>query len=623
MRRVWLSLSLVLLILPVPILALQINEIMYNPMTEQCAQDLCEWVELYNNHTFDLNLSGWLIDNNAIGDYTLAAGGYFVITKRLTGNNSFESVWGNNDSVWNNSDGNYTAIQLSISLKNTNDTINLTNGTHLDIVFYDSSQGGDGNGKSLCRLPDANITLAECNATPGITNNIANFTNATAGTCNLTLSIITNSTVYDAEKTLDYDIVVDDSACASVQHTIDIDYWIEDLFGNTVRRDNTTQSITCTRTIDRQWTPSSVTGSEAYIIKANITNPTCNDTDLTNNAASKIIVIKGNQTQPQTNSAIDITKVDVGSDNEIKFGETADIELTVYRGDTTKYAIDIYVKDSSGTKISEISTFHANSKFTTYDMSIPVQLKPNCDATFVDGTYTVVAEGLDASDTATIFANGTSSSTCKTITVTTTTSTPGGSSGGGGGGGAAASVQSNYEIVDYATSVAAGDEFTIKVKITNNLSVFKNFTVYSYVYKGNTPVSLGYNAEKDEWAATYTANQRSVGIGPKASATIELRNIIEDNTEPGTYNLRVRIKLDNKETDITREITVNPKPAKAEEQEESITVQTIPNQTGNETTRNQTRTAGGTTGFAIARQNYAFFSPIALLLQFLASIING
>lgn len=171
-----------------------------------------------------------------------------------------------------------------------------------------------------------------------------------------------------------------------------------------------------------------------------------------------------------------------------------------------------------------------------------------------------------------------------------------------------------------------GEEFSTRVKILNNFTTFKNFTVYSYVYKGNNPVSLGYDSNSSKWGAAYTANQVSLGIEPGSSTILDFKNMIEEGTELGTYNLRVRIKLDNKETDITKQIEIRAKTIAEtiEQKQEQQTVSAI-NETKNETAPVKTiTTVGSATGFVTARipNHMLLFSPIAVLFNFFYSLLN-
>ena len=129
-----------------------INEIMYNP--DNCADSVCEYIELVNTGTVPVDVEGWEISDDS-GTDTITAyhagsptvitpGGYAVITDNTT---SVILEGGIHLAVDDASIGN--------GLDNSADTLDLSNGTQLiDHVTYNSADGADGNGSSLeCANP--------------------------------------------------------------------------------------------------------------------------------------------------------------------------------------------------------------------------------------------------------------------------------------------------------------------------------------------------------------------------------------------------------------------------------------------------------------------------------------
>lgn len=72
-------------------------------------------------------------------------------------------------------------------------------------------------------------------------------------------------------------------------------------------------------------------------------------------------------------------------------GDTMRVDVTVYRGDTGKYAVKLWVEDADGKKASDVTSFSARTRFTRYDATLPVVLHDGLK----DGTYRVVLDGLD------------------------------------------------------------------------------------------------------------------------------------------------------------------------------------------------------------------------------------
>jgi hypothetical protein len=610
---------LVLLIIPTSF-AISINEIMYDVNGTDTGH---EWIEIYNNDSEEHNLTGWKFFESGTNHAISLVQGSEIL------NMSGFAVIADNPSTFLADYPSYngTLFDSCFSLSNTGESLALKNSSLnvVENVSYLSDMGGDGNGFSLCRMPDGNESFIECSPTPGASNSLSNNTNTTANAtaelnCDLSISIEAGDTIFSADNAVEFNLTLNDTNCNQTSHPVVVDYFVDDLFGNYVKSLlNTTRTMTCYTTIERQWTPDSISGSEAYYIKANITNTTCNDTNAVNNYASKMIIVKGNTLSKS--STISITDVDAGSDNEIKYGETADIEIQIYRGDTGKYAVDVWVYDSDGNKISTTSTIHAKSKFTAYKLQIPLQLKPNCDGKFNDGAFTLTAEGLDTSDARSIAVKGVSSSNCKTVTV----SSSGGSSYSGGSSTAQPKITS-YEITKYSTDVEEGKEFTTSIMINNSFTTAKNFTVYSYVFKGNNPVSLGPDS-KNSWKATYTANAVSFILNPSESRILELKNKIEDGTESGVYSLRVRIKVDGKDNDITKEIIVKGKNKSASgntiniTESSNATINTTTNRTSTNKTSIQairkTSSNNFLTGLAAVKPSNLLSSPLTVFLKML------
>ncbi len=555
--------------------ALIINEIMQNPSGSDSGR---EWVEIYNNEINELDisdLSDWRFITNSPhlmsvvqGNSSLLPGYYAVITQN---NNSFLFDYPLYSGII--IDSSWTDLTNS-----ENHTMAIKNSS---FVFDNVTYAPVNEGKSLCR----NDTLFyECDPTPGYENNVTitiNETNSTntTGTCDISVSISTGF-VYNTNETVHYDTALGGFNCTSSP----VEYWIEDLFGSVLRYYNTTQG--CTE-VQRQWTPDEVEGSEAYSINLK-SYPSCNDTNSSNDIASAVIVVKGS-------ARSNVSSLTITSVENVKFGEAATVEINAYRGDTAKYLIDVYVRGSSD-KLSYVSKLHLNSKYTSYKFSVPVQIKSNCDNDFHDGGYTVVAEGIDKIAEAAINIVG-ASSNCKTIII----NSGGGSSGGSSSGSVPTASASKYSVT-YPEIVFIGDEFETIIRFNSTSN--KSYSFYSYAYKGNTPVSEGFDGSR--WSGTWTANTEEINTEPGKSYIIILRSRIEEATEPGLYNLRVKIKSD-KDEEVTKTIEIKKK---------SMAVAKDTNTTLSFPTVEKKLTAASLTGFAVRKsKSYDILLLLNAILQ--------
>jgi hypothetical protein len=133
-----------------------INEIMYAPSSSEC-----EWIEIYNNSTSSLNISGWQISDASTkititsGSRVINANDYLVLSK----NNTVVNVHRQIDTT--------KIIYLSNlpTLNNDADDISIYNSTNsiVDFVSYKSSWGGNNSKNSLERKSPNGISNDSAN----------------------------------------------------------------------------------------------------------------------------------------------------------------------------------------------------------------------------------------------------------------------------------------------------------------------------------------------------------------------------------------------------------------------------------------------------------------------------
>jgi len=444
--------------------AITINEIMPNPLDEKN-----EWFEIYNPENEEINLSLLKItDNRETDEITcntnencslLTDDTYFIILGRNANiteitNESITYFYVDDTKI-----GNY--------LGNDGDNVSIHNSTHIiDNASYPPFPD-EMEGYSWSRME--NGSWFYCGSpTPGKSNFFINTsvnqtngseTNITDETCDLSLSITSDLILISGEKHTYY-LGLEDENCDQEEKEVSIEYWIEDLFGDITKSEyTTTQSMICSKNISRQWTPKDIDGSEAFYITANITNSTCNDSDHSNDFAERIVIVKGEKSDPE---------------------ECPPCE-------TKKTAC------SCG----------------------PC---PTC-------TYEKEEEKKE-----------------------------------------------DFEIISYPEEIRKDEEIEIKIEIRNPMGQPRNYTVYSYVYEGNKPMSLGFDGK--EWLNTWDANKKNVSVPGNSSVVVELNNRIAEDTTPGEYKLRVRIWVEGRKSDITKEIVIKeplPTPSNQTTEEENET----------------------------------------------------
>ncbi len=294
LKSVSMKLLIVLFLLLLPVAsAIEINEIMYNPVGDDSGN---EWVEIYNPGHIDL--SNWTIGDLS-ANKTLAA-------VRIT-DSDFLLVVENNRSFGNSNASIYYAGSLiGNGLGNSGDSVFLydKNKTLIDSVAYNSTFA-NGNNKTLEKFNSSWQESIADGGTPGFENSVSfvvpNFTNQTNLTeanltdnstdqtnvsandtnqtsANLTNANQTNSTsnetanppacVSSIKINATKEIYTDEAIkfrhiVNSSDDNFSIIYWVEDLFGNVVKSEYETKTIS-----EKSFTPHLDERDTVYVIKS-------------------------------------------------------------------------------------------------------------------------------------------------------------------------------------------------------------------------------------------------------------------------------------------------------------------------------------------------------------------
>jgi len=110
--------------------------------------------------------------------------------------------------------------------------------------------------------------------------------------CDLILTI-SAPLIWNTSKTTKYYIFVNDNL-KNYSDEVEIIYWIEDFFDHYIKKPYTTTKEV-SNNFSREFTPKLDCGTGVYLIKANISNSFCNDINLSNNFAEKLIVVIGDK----------------------------------------------------------------------------------------------------------------------------------------------------------------------------------------------------------------------------------------------------------------------------------------------------------------------------------------
>jgi len=358
-----------------------INEIMYNPPEDD--YDF-EYIELYSNKT---NVSGWYFsgidfvfpNNTTIENYTIIA-------------NTCYDDGEDNDFIdkYNVS----CEYEYKGTLANTGENISLfdSKGNLIDSVFYNNSYAnGDGNSLQL-----VNGFWYSLVPTPKRKNFIKNDSD---NSCDIKIWITTEKDVYNNSEKIEFynNLNIE-------KYNFTIEYWVEDLFGNIVKKKYNTTNLN-----KKSYTPSIEEREKVFVIKARV-YVECSDTNLSNNYVEKIVVVKNNKFINENNeSYIKILSIDK---KKVRFGDSVNLEVKVYKGNTNKYVVYAYVKNDK--TISYKTKIYLYDKNKEYYLKIPIQLKPNCEGRFKEGKYWLYLEGLGKEAKGKLNVEGNNKGMCKT-----------------------------------------------------------------------------------------------------------------------------------------------------------------------------------------------------------------
>lgn len=127
-----------------------------------------------------------------------------------------------------------------------------------------------------------------------------------------------------------------------------------------------------------------------------------------------------------------------------------------------------------------------------------------------------------------------------------------------------------FEILSCPPEILTNSEFEILARIRNDMTHEKEYRVYSYLYDSKRLLSLGFDG--NGWVKEWNANEQNVSVPGDSSVLVTLKNMVDEDTEPGRYSLRVRVWREGKKHDITETIEVKENdrnPDEGEDQKEA------------------------------------------------------
>jgi len=506
-----------------------ISEVLADPIADE---SLNEWIELYNNGTEAVDLQGWLLGDDT-GNDTLE-GGQYNGEGTVIPAFGFAMVTDDATRVYNNFNASPAVVKLYVDdsalgngLKNSGETIYLYSGDELiDTADYPAVAGG-----SSALL--VNGTWQEGIPTPGYPNDGIEIPKEEfpiiSPFCDYRTEIITETSFID-EKNVEWKMVATNEYGPKTNLTGRV--YLTDLNGKLIKEYKpwTNQSITTKRT-SSTYTPNLKKGN-TYVLVGNI-SVGCNDTNKNNDKDFRIFSIPADEL---SESLLEfITILDLGSDKRARFGQSIRSRVSIYKGNTTKNSVALWIEDRKGKRLSKQSKINVETKFSVNEFTVPLQIIPNCNEKFDDDTYTLVIEGLDVHQEKDIKIADLTSSLCSNADEDSSSKK-------------SSRKKITFEVVNIPPYVH-GKESTATVRLWNNEDVEQKIELWSYLYRK----SVSYSGMRERNKVMFIVPEQSI-------TDVELKNTPRIEEE-GMYKIKFLMKREDRKTadQITMDISIaNP-----------------------------------------------------------------
>jgi hypothetical protein len=530
-----LCMPLCILLLDIVFAGIQLNEIMANP---SCSESYCEYIELFNNGTSSVNMTGWEMSDSADEDGLESYDGEDIIIP----GESFALIVDTDTRVYSNFEvGNVTWIYVEDSalggsgLSNSGENVSLKDSGGDVIDSFSFSSTTDGMSYSLI-----NGNWVETSVSPG-KDNIENvsFSNDYSG-------VSVSEFLPDPEGEDDANMPGGEWVELYNSGNEDLDLLGFSLYDNV----GSSADVVVTNTSTNGDT---VIKSEDYLvvymngvsgflnnkgydkIKLYDLNDELIDSvsyegsdegvswSLSEGRWEKSSPTLGSGNMDNSSSVqseIRIEEVYDLGDGKAEWGDVVRVKFFVYRGNTGKKTVWVWIEDSEEERVTKKSKFSVFEKFQNYTFTYPIFIPENCDDGFVSGRGKIIVEGLDEEDEEILEIR--EKPLCKD-------------------GKKKARVKDfEYGLVEFSNAVH-GNSLKPKIKLKSNKEDLK-VDVSGYVYSGKKKYS-------NEQAKVIELKQGKEEI-------VELDLEVEDFSKASSPRLKVKILKEGRKTpyDITKEI---------------------------------------------------------------------
>lgn len=565
---------IILFILSTPGYAnVQINEIMYNPL--DCNDIDCEWVELFNNASENINLKNCTFNNKQLANITIGPNEFLILVRNEelfkenflhSNNNLVEFPFGlsNSGSLLSLNGTSFCNNSFDYSLYT-----NLANGNNFSLektqnnYWQESllSGGSPGFQNSFfneiynnSNYNNSNYNNTVSNNTEG--NNETNYLNnpSTLSSCDLALKIDVDNLITYSEN-FAFKVILENkntnNQIESFYATINGE--IQDINGVLIKEYSPWKNESISSIKYKDYSPNLDEG--VFQITFSITELSCNDSDLSDNNFSTLIAINPNYQSPT--SKFEIEKLYLDSNYLVSWGDQFQVKVVLYKGDDTKQAVELYViqNDEIVSKKTKINLYNS---FQESSLTLPIQLDSNCDGSIGDGPATLVISGLDLEESSEFEIQGINQDVCTEyiknseplsgseddfqdpFSLSSQSSSENNVNG----------VQTlsdsstllDYQILEIPINASSNQTINLTVEINSDDSSH-NYSFYAYLYKG----AWCYSCNDNQLPRNDSAE--TIFLLAKQSYNHTFYLALDDNLNiEDAYKIKVRFYKDNQKT---------------------------------------------------------------------------
>jgi len=486
--------------------ALEITELLPDPFdSDEAQKPNGEWIEMYNTGKNTLDLKGLFFkDSKNTSKLIIADTSINEASGTLICPSCYKVIYRNGDS--------------DFSLNNDYDEISLWyKSTLLDSISF----SGSTEGMSWSRVNDLWI---QTNPTPNQENELTD-------SCDWKLSIETPTSIFQDNPSF----TLEAKRLNGFAQNITVKGTITDLDNNLISSYTPWSQKAVTTSTSTSYSPSLAPGT--YQLSFYYENLTCADSNLNNNNISTLIAINF-PTQQNTST---INSLTTNNNNKFQWGDEISVSLSLFKGDTSKQKIELWVEKDSK-KVSTTTSLNLLTRFQNYSLSIPIQLNSNCNKKNQDGPAALIIEGLGLHVEKGITIEDSNEDNCESTSLSSSSVSPTSSST------SSASTQSSshkkrspsYQLIETPSTIQAGDALRIKVQI-DNPSGTHNFQLTSDLFNNKKCLTCKEND-------SLLSSSSKVSLKEDEIKVVDSLLLIPSSISKGEYQLKVKIIKDNQKT---------------------------------------------------------------------------